>query len=146
MVKAFKKKKKCEKTTQKKKERNVYGHEGVLKIASIGITPWNIECRQFSLGPCPPKVYNQDREGRSVWWHGMEDWTTSDDGEVEEQIYFVVTRVMKLLCEKYFLYSLFFFYILFPCVFPVFTLHMRAYDYICRRDTMLFLGHDAVKW
>lgn len=88
----------------------------------------------------------QDREGRSVWWHGMEDWTTSDDGEVEEQIYFVVTRVMKLLCEKYFLYSLFFFYILFPCVFPVFTLHMRAYDYICRRDTMLFLGHDAVKW
>ena len=58
MVKAFKKKKKCEKTTKKKKkERNVYGHEGVLKIASIGITPWNIECRQFSLGPCPPKAY-----------------------------------------------------------------------------------------
>ena len=60
----------------------------------------------------------------------MEDWATNDDGEVEGQIYFVVTRVMKLLCEKYFLFSLFSFYILSPCVFPFLALahaYLRLY-------------------
>ena len=69
----------------------------------------------------------QDREGRSVWWHGMEDWNTSDDGEVEGQIYFVVTRVMKLLCEKYFFY----FFILFDISFPLcISLFYLAYAYL----------------
>lgn len=76
----------------------------------------------------------QDREGRSIWWHGMEDWTTSDDGEVEGQIYFVVTRAMKLLCEKYFLFFFFFFldYFLYPfslCIslFYVTCAYLRLY-------------------